>query len=192
MIWRGAFFGALLVSSASADDTLIVPAESLFAPGTVLCSNYRERTRSCRTITTVTALQDGVRYTQSRRFVAMPDENLLLETEGTARVEGNKVCAIGPTADPRISPDHHPYAAVLIAVYERRRDKKIRRGVCHEYRRCGTGWEVYITYDDEPEPRLVSYTTVFGPQDEGRLGLSLRYREFGVSERAVSECSPYG
>jgi len=191
MIWRGTILAALL-SSPSYADGLPVASENLFETGTVLCSNFRPRTRSCRTITTVTALEDDVRHSQSRRFVAMPDENLLLETEGTARVEGTKVCASGPTADPTLTPDHHAYHEVLIAVYERRRDKKIGRGVCHEYRRCGTGWEVYITYDDEPEPRLVSFTTVFGPNDPGRLGLSLRYREFGVSERAVSECSPYG
>ena len=191
MIWRSSI-AALLMSSPAAADVLPVAPENLFEAGTVLCSNFRPRTRSCRTITTVTALEDGVRYSQRRRFVAMPAENLLLETEGTGRVDGTKVCAMGKTADPRITPDHHAYAEVLLAIYERRRDKKIERGVCHEYRRCGPGWEVYISYDDEPEPRLVSYTTVFGPDDPGRLGLSLRYREFGVKERAVSECSPYG
>jgi len=191
MIFRGFIAGIVLSSSAHAD-ALPVADENLFAAGTVLCSNFRPRTRSCRTITTVTALEDGIRFAESRRFVAMPDENLLLETAGTGRVDGTKVCAQGPTADPRMTPDHHAYAAVLIAVYERRRDKKIARGVCHEYRRCGPGWEVYISYDDEPEPRLVSYTTVFGPDDPGRLGLSLRYREFGLRERAVSECAPYG
>lgn len=191
MIFRG-FIAAALLSSSAYADALPVTDENLFAAGTVLCSNFRPRTRSCRTITTVTALEDGVRSTESRRFVAMPDENLLLETEGTARVERTKVCALGPTADPRMTPDHHAYAEVLIAIYERRRDKKITRGVCHEYRRCGAGWEVYISYNDEDEPRLVSFTTVFGPDDPGRLGLSLRYREFGVRERAVSECSPYG
>ena len=191
MIGRGVIL-AVVVSSPAYADGLFVESENLFEEGTVLCSNFRERTRSCRTITTITALEDGVRSSRSRRFVAMPDENLLLETEGTARVDGTKVCAMGKIADPRLTPDHHAYAEVLIAIYERRRDRKITRGVCHEYRRCGTGWEVYITYDDDPVPRLVSYTTVFGPDDPGRLGLSLRYREFGVKERAVSECSPYG
>ena len=191
MIFRG-FIAAVVLSSPAYADALPVADDTLFAAGTVLCSNFQARTRSCRTITTVTALQDGVRHAHSRRFVAMPDENLLLETQGMGRVEGTKVCAAGPTADPMVTPDHHAYAAVLLAIYERGRDKKISRGVCHEYRRCGSGWEVYISYDDEPEPRLVSYTTVFGPDDPGRFGLSLRYREFGVKERAVSECSPYG
>jgi len=191
MICRG-FLALVLISSSAHADGLPVEPVDLFATGTVLCSNFEPRTRSCRTITTVKALEGGVRYSHSRRFVAMPDENLLLETEGIARVEGTKVCAVGPTAVPQLSPDHHAYSAVLLVIYERRRDKKIERGVCHEYRRCGPGWEVYISYDDEPAPRLVSYTTVFGPDDPGRFGLSLRYREFGVKERAVSECSPYG
>ena len=189
MIFRG-FIAAVILSSPAYADALWVEDEDLFAAGTVLCSNFQPRTRSCRTITTVSALQDGMRHSSSRRFIAMPDENLLLETEGMGRVEGTKVCAVGPTADPRISPDHHAYAEVLVAIYERRRDKKIERGVCHEYRRCGAGWEVYINYDDEPDPRLVSFTTVFGPDDPGRFGLSLRYREFGVRERTVSKCPP--
>ena len=191
MIGRG-FILTVILSSPAYADGLFVESDNLFEEGTVLCSNFQARTRSCRTITTVTALEDGVRFARSRRFVAMPDENLLLETEGTAGVEGTKVCALGPTVDPKITPDHHAYAEVLLAIYERRRDKKISRGVCHEYRRCGSGWEVYISYDDEPEPRLVSFTTVFGPDDPGRLGLSLRYREFGVKESTISECSTYG
>ena len=191
MIWRGLIFG-IVVSSPVMADSLDVTADGLFLPGTVLCSNFDPRTRSCRTITTVTALENGVRYSRSRRFIAMPDENLLLETEGTGRVDGTKVCASGPTADPVISPDYHGYADVLLSVYERRRDRKIERGVCHEYQRCGAGWEVYISYDDEPKPRLVSITTVFGPDDPGRLGLSLRYRKFGVTEPSISECSSFG
>jgi len=177
---------ALLPSSPS------IAQESLFEAGTVLCSNYQPRNRSCRTITTVTSLDDDRRYARSRRMVAMPDENLLLETEGVDRIDGKRVCGIGPTGEPRISPDHYSYTPVLLAVYKDKRDKKLARGVCHEYRRCGSGWHVYITYDDAPEPRLVSLTTVFGPDDPARLGLSLRYREFGVNERTPSDCNPLG
>jgi len=162
--------------------------EPLFETGTVICSHYQPRTRSCRTITTVTGMKDGERLARSRRMVAMPEENLLLETHGAARVEGRRVCPSGAIAQPVLSPDHYSYAPVLLSVYEDKRDQKIARGVCHEYRRCGSRWHVYVTYDDEPEPRLVSLTTVFGPDDPGRLGLSLRYREFGVRVRTPENC----
>ncbi len=165
-------------------------ADGLFAAGTVLCSNFNQRHRTCRAITTVTALEGDQRFAVSRRMVAMPEENLLLETEDVARVEGNRVCAIGPTGEPRIAPDHYSYTPVLLAVYKDKRDEKLARGVCHEYRRCGAGWDVYVTYDDAPESRLVSFTTVFGPDDPGRFGLSLRYREFGIAERTPSDCAP--
>ena len=182
----------ILMGMAVLPATPSLAQENLFELGTVLCSNYDERTRTCRTITTVTTLDDDLRYARTRRMVAMPDENLLLETQGVDRVEGNRVCGIGPTGEPRVSPDHYSYTSVLLAVYKDKRDKKIARGVCHEYRRCGAGWHVYITYDDQPEPRLVSFTTMFGPEDPRRFGLSLRYREFGVNERTPSDCPPAG
>lgn len=180
MILRLALFAALSATP--------VAAEELFRPGTVLCSNYNDRTRSCRTITTVVRVEDGKRYARSRRMVAMPDENLLLETEGVAWVEGNRVCGIGPTAEPRFSPVKSRYNPVLMQVYKDKRDKKLARGVCHEYRRCGEGWSVYVSYDDQPEARMVSWTRIFGPDDKGGLGLTLRYREFGISERPPRRC----
>ena len=164
--------------------------DDLFAAGTVLCSNFSKRFRTCPAITTVTSLEGDLRYAISRRMVAMPEENLLLETEDVARVEGNKVCGIGPTAEPRISPDHYSYTPVLLAVYKDKRDKKLARGVCHEYRPCGDGWDVYVSYEDVAEAKPVSFTTVFGPDDPGRFGLSLRYREFGIAERTPSDCAP--
>jgi len=164
--------------------------EELFEAGTVLCSNFDPRNRSCRAITTVTDMKGGERFARSRRMVAMPDENLLLETQEVARIEGNRVCQTGSTGTPRLAPDHYSYAPILLSVYEDKRDAKVARGVCHEYRRCGSGWHVYVTYDDAPEPRLVSHTTVFGPDDPGRLGLSLRYRQFGINERTPSNCEP--
>lgn len=165
---------------------------ALFEPGTVLCSNFDQRTRSCRTITTVTALKNGLRTAYSRRMVAMPDENLLLETESISRVEGNRVCVTGESAPPRISPDHHSYAQVLLAVYQAQLDKRIARGTCHEYRRCGARWHVYLTYPGDAEPKLVSLTTIYRPDDPKRLGLQLRYREFGITEPTPSECDPIG
>lgn len=164
--------------------------ENLFAAGTVLCSNFSQRHRTCRAITTVTALDGDLRYAISRRMVAMPEENLLLQTEDVARVEGNRVCGMGPTAEPRFTPDHYSYTPVLMAVYKDKRDEKLARGVCHEYRKCGAGWDVYVSYDDVSEAKPVSFTTVFSPDDPGRFGLSLRYREFGVAERTPSDCAP--
>lgn len=169
-----------------------VAASDLFEPGAVLCSNYDALTRTCRTITTVTAVEEGRRYAQSRRMVAMPDENLLLETEGVARIEGNRVCSLSDTAEPRFSPGHYAYTSVLISVYKSKRDEKLRRGVCHEYRPCGDGWNVYISFEDEPEPRLVSWTRIFGPRDAERLGLELRYRDFGERELTPVRCGAIG
>lgn len=186
MIARLIFLTAL----SAAPFSRAIAAESLFEAGTVLCSNFVERNRTCRAITTVTSLDGDLRYAVSRRMVAMPEENLLLETAEIARVIGNKVCAIGPTAEPVIAPDHYSYTPVLLSVYKDKRDEKLSRGVCHEYRQCADGWDVYVSYDDAPEPSLVSFTTVFGPNDPGRFGLSLRYREFGIAERTPSKCAP--
>ncbi len=183
--------GFLLLAGAAFASAPSASAEkTLFETGTVLCSNFDPRNRSCRTITTVTAMEDGQRFARSRRMVAMPEENLLLETQEIAEIDGHRVCQTGSSAPPTIAPDHYSYAPVLLSVYEDKRDKKLARGVCHEYQKCGSGWHVYVSYDDAPEPQLVSFTTVFGPDDSGSLGLSLRYREFGYSERIGTDCEP--
>ncbi len=184
MIRFAALLAAFWVTSVSAED--------LFRPGTVLCSNFDERTHSCRTITTVDRVEDGKRYATTRRMIALPEENLLLITKEVARLSGNRVCGIGSSAEPSFVPDTSRYVPMLLGVYTARRDQNIARGVCHEYRPCGEGWSVFVYDDKTPGPKMVSWTRIFSPDDGQSRGLDLRYREFGVIERNPKRCGPIG
>jgi len=184
MILRAALLAALWAMPVS--------AEELFREGTVLCSNYDARTHSCRTITRVDRVADGKRYATTRRMIALPEENLLLITKEVARLDGDRVCGAGSTAEPEFVPDTSRYKPMLLGVYKSRRDQNIARGVCHVYRPCGEGWSVFVYDKENRSPKMVSWTRIFGPDDAQRLGLDLRYREFGINERNPKRCGPVG
>ena len=183
------YFAALAVSLVPFQPAL-ADAQPSFEAGSILCSNLDPLNETCSGITEVTRIEGDLRYAKSRRHVAVPDEMLLLETEGTARIDGAKVCGVGVTAPPRITPSYSRYADAILTVHIRKRDYKIARGDCLIYKPCGSGYHLHRlqegVFDDKPR----SLTTIFAPGDPRIARLTLRERIFGVPENVPSECEP--
>ncbi len=158
--------------------------------GSVLCSNFEPLTQTCRTITEITKIDGNLRYSRSRRKVALPDESLLLETEGIARVEGLRICGVRPTAEPRVTPADSQYAEAILTVHTRKRDFRIARGDCIVYKPCGSGYHLFLFQDGKLDDRQRSLTTIFYPGDPRIDRVTLRDRVFGVPETPPSECEP--
>jgi len=173
---------------------MAVPAnaqeDDLFAVGTVFCSNHDPLTQTCKTITTVTQQQGSIRYSRSLRRIALPDSQVLMETQGFGRVEGSKTCALGSTAPPSVTPPDNEYVPALLTVYVSKRDSLIAKGVCAEYRPCGSGYRVYRTHDGLHEPKLIAFATIFRAGDPRIASLTPRDRVFGVPEPIKPECEP--
>ena len=192
MVKRASVFGT--ISAVALLSPLLASAEPtpLFPTGSLLCSNYDPVTATCRTITEVTRLDGDMRYAKSRRHVALPDEMLLLETEGVARVDGLKVCGVRPTAPPRITPMSSRYAEPILQVHIEKRDYRLARGDCLIYKPCGSGYHMLRVQagivDDKPR----SLTTIFPPGDPMIEQITLRKRVFGIPEPVPSECEPMG
>jgi len=191
MLKRKHVFG-FSVSAAALILPLQTQADSMpvFSTGSVICSNFDPLTESCSTITEVTRIDGDLRHAKSRRYVAVPGEMLLLETEGTSRVDGPKVCGVGVTAEPRITPSYSRYADAILTVHNRKRDYKIGRGDCVIYKPCGSGYHLHRLQEGVIDDKPRSLSTVFAPGDP-RIGrLSLRERIFGVPEDVPTECEP--
>ena len=179
-----------LIAGGVFAQSAMAQTEPRFAEGSVLCSNFDPLTETCRTITDVTRVDGNLRYAKSRRYVAVPDEMLLLETEGTSRIDGAKVCGIGVTAPPRITPSYSRYADAILTVHIRKRDYKIARGDCLIYKPCGTGYHLHRLQEGVIDDKARSLTTIFAP-DDPRIGrLTLRERVFGIPEPVPSQCEP--
>ncbi len=180
----------ILAAAALLTGTVQAAENDLLIEGSVLCSNFDPLTDTCRTITAVTKIDGNLRYSRSRRKVALPDESLLLETEGIARVEGLRVCGVRPTAKPRVTPADSKYAAAVLMVHIRKRDFRIKRGDCIIYKPCGSGYHLFRFQNGRLDDKQRSFTTVFRPGDP-RIGrITLRDRVFGVPETPPSECEP--
>lgn len=182
----GSLMALLVPAQVSAEPTPLFPA------GSVLCSNFDPLTQTCRTITEVTRLEGDLRYSKSRRHVAVPDEMLLLETEGTARVDGLQVCGVEPTAPPRLSPMSNRYAEAVLHVHIEKRDYRLARGDCLIYKPCGSGYHLLRMQDGVVDDRPRSLTKIFLPGDPRIERVTLRERIFGVPEPVPSECEPIG
>jgi len=178
--------GAVLLSVGPAH----AQQSEFLTPGSVLCSNYDPLTDTCRTITNITRVEGDLRYSRSRRKVALPDESLLLETEGVSRVDGLRVCGVAPTAEPRITPADSKYAEALLLVHTRKRDYRIERGDCIVYKPCGTGYHLFRFLDGKLDDKQRSLTTIFYPGDPRIDRVTLRDRVFAVPETPPSECEP--
>lgn len=175
---------------------LSVPAQAETVPvietGSVLCSNFDPLTETCRTIAEVTRVAGDLRYVRARRNIALPDEAILLESEGVSRVDGRRSCLLAPTATPRVTPETSRYAEAVLAVFTRKRNFRIERGDCIVYKPCGTGWHLFHEQGGVMDPKIRAFTTIFPPGDPRIPRLSLRERVFGVPEVPPSECEPVG
>jgi len=159
-------------------------------PGSVLCNNYDPVDETCRTITEVTRVEGNLRYSRSRRKVALPDESLLLETEGISQVDGLRVCGVRPTAEPRITPADSKFAEAVMTVHTSKRDFRIARGDCVVYKPCGSDYHLFLIQDGKLDDRQRSLTTIFYPGDPRIDRVTLRGRIFGIPEAAPSDCEP--